>query len=417
MPKKQQITSQQSPITDHLTDELKFLIACCRVQPDPDEIHTHLLLITHHSSLITAAAQHGILPLVYKTMKTLHSSLLTPRALVPTVGRTPHSSLEQLLNELKANYQSIARRNMLMSAELIRIIQLLEKNSIEALAFKGPVLSQMAYGDITLRQYVDLDILVDEKDAFKAAEVMSQNGHTALLPLTILSNQTCLHTAKDFSLLSESGGVHTELHWRLFEKKYNISLLSCAAEGKCQSVKISGHSIKTLQNELLMVYLCLHGAKHAFERIEWICDIDRLVRHTQIDWEEAVLLAQRSQATRAFYLAFSLSQHLLHTVLPEEIIRGTESDTIRELQRLTLKKMSEKRGERGGLEKNRETFFYQAKLFDRKRDMLRFWLSTFFRVSTTDCQTFILPEKLKFLYIILRPLRLAGTYLGRLFTR
>ena len=49
---------------------------------------------------------------------------------------------------------------MLMSAELIRIMKLLEKNDIKALAFKGPVLSQMVYGDITLRQYVDLDVLI-----------------------------------------------------------------------------------------------------------------------------------------------------------------------------------------------------------------------------------------------------------------
>ncbi|RRS30903.1 MAG: hypothetical protein P794_05210 [Epsilonproteobacteria bacterium (ex Lamellibrachia satsuma)] len=116
----------------------------------------------------------------------------------------------------------IAQRNILMSAELLKIMQLLEKNSIEALAFKGPTLSQMAYGDITLRQFGDLDILVDEKDAFQAAELMSKNGHVAILPLTILSNKTCLHTAKDFSLMSTPGGVHTELHWRLFERRYNI---------------------------------------------------------------------------------------------------------------------------------------------------------------------------------------------------
>lgn len=246
---------------------------------------------------------------------------------------------------------------------------------------------------------------------------MSEHGHRPLLPLKILDNAICLDTAKDFSLISESGGVHTELHWRLFEKKYNISLLSCMVDKKCQTVRINGKEIRTLQNELLLVYLCLHGAKHAFKRIEWICDIDRLIRNSEIDWEAALKTANRSHSKRSFYLALSLAYHLLHTALPSEILKRIDTDEIRALQAMTLKQMAEKKNERSDFEKNRETFFYQAKLFDNTSDMIRFYLSTFFRISTNDCQTFVLPEKLKFLYIFLRPIRLASSYIRRLFVK
>jgi hypothetical protein len=265
-----------------------------------------------------------------------------------------------------------------------------------------------------LRQYVDLDILVDENDAFKAGKLMSENGHTALLPLKILENKTCLHTAKDFSLMSK-GGVHTELHWRLFEKKYNISLLSCAVEQKCQSVTINGKEMKTLQNELLLVYLCLHGAKHTFERIEWVCDIDRLIRSSTVDWDYAVTLAERSHSKRAFFLGLSLAHTFFHTPLPKAIDTSIQSDDIRSLQTMTLEKMMNKKTERSDFEKNRETFAFQSKLFDTKLDMLRFRFSTLFKISTTDCQTFVLPKELKFLYIVLRPIRLTSSYIGRLF--
>ena len=299
---------------------------------------------------------------------------------------------------------------MLMSAELIKIMKLLKENQIEALAFKGPALSQMAYGDITLRQYVDLDILVDENDAFEAAKLMSENGHQTLLPLNILSNKTCLHTAKDFSLISKTGGVHTELHWRLFEKKYNISLLSCSINKKCQTVKINNHEIKTLQNELLLVYLCLHGAKHAFERIEWICDIDRLIRSSNVNWDEAIDIAEQSHSKRSFYLGLSLAYHLLHTPLPSGTLSNINADDIKLIQTMTEQQMSERNTKRSEFKRNRDTFFYQSKLFDKKSDMIRFYLSTFFKISTTDCQTFVLPEKLKFFYIILRPVRLIWSY-------
>ncbi|MBD3790221.1 MAG: nucleotidyltransferase family protein, partial [Campylobacterales bacterium] len=173
-----------------LSSQMQCIIACCQSKPtqkDIDLICSYLSQITNYESLITAASQHGVLPLVYKTLKKLsesNSSLLTPTsslaapaALDPSdVNRntnnepsqsdnihssllTPHSSLENILTELKAHYMSISRRNMLMSAELLRIMKLLEANNIEALAFKGPALAQMAYGNITMRQFGDLDVL------------------------------------------------------------------------------------------------------------------------------------------------------------------------------------------------------------------------------------------------------------------
>jgi len=412
-----------------LNDDLKFLIACCQNTPseaDTAFILSHLSQNEPSSSsptpeprtlnpLIALANQHGILPLVYKTIKNL-SENTSPRSLsLSKCSSIQHSksNIQHFLSELKPIYMSIVQKNMLMTSELLKIMSLLKENKVEALAFKGPTLAQMAYGDITLRQYGDLDILVDEQDAYRAAELMIQHAHEAILPLSIVSSKTCLHVAKDFSLLSKTG-VHTELHWRLFEKKYNISLLSCAKEQKCQSVTINGNTIKTLQNELLLVYLCLHGAKHAFERIEWICDIDRLILTSTVDWDYAISLAEQSHSKRSFYLGLSLAHTLLQTMIPETIHNIIQKEDIQILQKMTLVKMRNRK-EHSDFEKNKETFAYQSKLFDTKADMLRFWLSTFFKISTNDCQTFTLPENLKFLYIFLRPVRLIYSYTHRLF--
>ncbi len=395
-------------ISHNISDDLKFLIACCQVEQSDADTDFILNSISEKDeeqlqNLISLSIRHGILPLVYKTIKGIstHDESTIPPA---------------FLANLKSNYMGISQRNMLMSAELIRIMKLLQENHIEALAFKGPALSQMAYGDITLRQYVDLDILVDEADAYEAGKLMHENGHIPSQPLSILSNKTCLHIGKDFSLMSK-GGVHTELHWRLFEKNLNISLLSCASEQKCQTVSINGNAVKTLQNELLLVYLCLHGAKHAFERIEWICDIDRLIRSSEVDWNTAVSIAEQAHSKRPFYLGLSLAHTLLHTSLPENLLLSIEDETIQILHILTLTQMTNKKIDRSDFKKNKETFKFQSKLFDTKRDMLRFRLSTFFKISTGDCKTFMLPENLKFLYIILRPIRLTWSYTQKIFQK
>ncbi len=92
------ITNYELRITDHLSDDLHFLIACCQAEPtqkDIDFISSYLsqsetdtsdLHPARHpreggdpqspsdntpSSLLTLANRHGIIPLVYKTLKRL----------------------------------------------------------------------------------------------------------------------------------------------------------------------------------------------------------------------------------------------------------------------------------------------------------------------------------------------------------
>jgi hypothetical protein len=60
---------------DPLSPELRFLIACCQVQPDPEEIVLQMedgrWRMEDGREIISAATRHGILPLVYKTVKKL----------------------------------------------------------------------------------------------------------------------------------------------------------------------------------------------------------------------------------------------------------------------------------------------------------------------------------------------------------
>jgi hypothetical protein len=59
----------------NLPPELLFLIACCQVQPDLEEIVLQMedgrWRMEDWREIITAATRHGILPLVYKTVKKL----------------------------------------------------------------------------------------------------------------------------------------------------------------------------------------------------------------------------------------------------------------------------------------------------------------------------------------------------------
>jgi hypothetical protein len=71
------------------------------------------------------------------------------------------------LARLRMQYMMNAARNMKMTAELLRILDALKEAGIKAMPLKGPVLAQQLYGDVALRQFSDLDILVAREDANK----------------------------------------------------------------------------------------------------------------------------------------------------------------------------------------------------------------------------------------------------------
>ena len=381
--------------------EFKFLVACCQATPDKNDIDfiEKQLKVLSIKQIILFSTKHAVLPILYTRLKKL-------------AQENKISSFTQLMETLDKHYQFYVKNNIQMSAQLLKMTQLLENNGYHALAFKGPTLAQKAYGNITYRQYVDLDILVDENHVFKVASLLKTEGYSTVKPLSLLQKSTYLSSAKDFSLFHQ--GTHTELHWRLFENKYNITLEHCLSKEHYQNVKINDQNIKTLENETLLVYLCLHGAKHIFNRLAWICDIDRLIRCDNIDWEKAASIATQARTKRSYLLGLSLAHYLFATPIPPQVIQEISDISIQKLQETTLRHINLKSKETDVFKTNLITFLFQSKLFDSNLEALRFQLLTLFSVSTTDCQTFNLPNTLSFLYILLRPLRLIFSSLSHL---
>lgn len=326
---------------EHLSDDLKFLIACCQTEPSENDInfiHSYLLELisntpvvktkegcsTINQLLITAALQHGILPLVYKTIKNLSPSD-PPRSSHNTshVTRNTESQsdsyLSTLLSELKTQYMIIAQRNMLMTSELIRIVKLLKENNIEALAFKGPTLSQMAYGDITLRQYGDLDILVKKENIYKIDSLLKDLGYQRLLKLTPIQEKVYIQNSQDLGFYHPKSAVLFEMHWSLLNEDYPLKINLDTIWKTPQTININQQKIKTFPTEELLMYLCIHGSKHLWERIEWIKDIDLLIRKEDIDWEKIIKKIDGSGFEVMIYLGLSLSMQLFNTPLPKNI--------------------------------------------------------------------------------------------------
>ena len=93
-------------------------------------------------SLQKAALAHGVFPSLYRWLS----------------DSCPEATPPEVLAGWQQLYKTHARRNLKITAELISILTLFESQGIVAVAYKGPVLAAVAYGDIALRQFDDLDI-------------------------------------------------------------------------------------------------------------------------------------------------------------------------------------------------------------------------------------------------------------------
>src|SRR5215217_8297440 len=89
----------------------------------------------------------------------------------------PEAVPEVTLSELRGYFHENTRRNHLLVRELLKLLDLFDACSIRAVPYKGPTLAAVAYGNLALREYDDIDVLVHEQDVPKAKELLASIGY------------------------------------------------------------------------------------------------------------------------------------------------------------------------------------------------------------------------------------------------
>ena len=368
------------------------MIACCQYDFDPSQLGALGEYIDDWGKFLDSAYSHGVFPLVYQKLK----------------------RLDTLDERVKARMKKInfiiASNNITMTAELIRVVKLLSADGIRSIAIKGPVLSQIIHGDITQRQFSDLDLLVEPSQMYPALELLSHHGYQSQYPIEFLKNKTLLKVGKDFPTTNTKNEVLIEFHWRLFLdrsiKKSKIDLFS-PSNYWCT---LQRDKIETLALDPLLLYLLLHGSKHYWERLEWIVDVDRLIRlhYATIDWNALYTMAEEMEITFMVYLGLAVSHALLHTPLEEVVhhriasnphILKSKEVIIRELKSDAITK---EHSEHISMENLNKVLL----LKDSTHGWLRNYLLTLFQIKELDVYVVNLPNFLSPLYYAVRLYRL-----------
>ncbi len=399
---------------DHLLtrDESALVLACARTRIDPNGravIDALLRAPIRWEPVLAAANAHGVLPLV-------HAAIQGAAA-----GALPASALEHLRREARAN----VHHALYMTAELLRLLTLFERASIPAIPFKGPVLAETAYGDITLRQFTDLDIFVRRSDLATLARLLLADGYLsahhdgaeATARAIALDGDVAYRGPSYYTFYRRDGRCRVDLQWRMADRFFSFSLDGAADDWQFAELPLAGRAVRSFAVTDALLILCVHGSKHQWEKLKWICDIAEFTRAQRdaIDWERLRHKASRLGIRRMVDLGLVLAQDLLGTELPARVAGGLRSD--RSLSGHAQAQHAILFGESKTSASSLTRLVYHLRIKDRGGDRLQFFstyarqvASRLFKPNAHDTAWVRLPSRLAPLYYVVRPLRLLGAY-------
>jgi len=227
---------------------------------------------------------------------------------------------DQSWTQLRDRARSVSDFNLGLTGKLLKLLALLEAHNIPAVPYKGPVLAQLAYGDIKLRQFTDLDLLVNKEDFYRVKELLLANGCEPGWRLTRKQELAVLRHYYNYPFVSNEKRVLIEVHWEFTESFFSFAFDLAQMRNRLTAVEVLGRSMRTLALEDTLLVLCAHGSKHLWKRIGWICDIAMLIRQQpNLDWKLVVERATRLGLLRILWLGLLLADKLMTVTLPTEI--------------------------------------------------------------------------------------------------
>ena len=255
-------------------------------------------------ALVHLAAFHRVAPLLYKSLR----------------DAGPEAAPNSAVTDLEAYVRSASSRGLLLTGELLRLLKRWEAAGIRAIPFKGPALAASLYGDPALRHFDDLDVLVREADCAAAKEVVLALGYQP-------RRQNPYQQV--FTLLRGEVEINIEVHWdfKLVPEVHPYDPHLAAAWTRCETISLGGHPALAFGPPDKLLYLCVHGSRHLWFRLQWICDVAQLLRTCPtLDWDRLMAQAKASGGQRMLFLGLSLAHDLLGAPLPPKIEERVRRD-------------------------------------------------------------------------------------------
>jgi hypothetical protein len=291
-----------------LKKEWAFLCACASPLRDDKRVKALCASELNWETLLELAEAHGVQGMLARALE---------KAGYENVSVATREALQ-----LRMRAQHLSTLGL--SVELFRVLEDFSKARIEAICVKGPVISQVAHRDPSLRGYGDLDLLVRQRDMPAAYERMQCMGFTPDIPEKALQaekipGEYVFRRAGTPRMVE----LHTEKTFRHYPQPMRIEEMM----KRKRTVQLDGRDVAALGLEDEVVFDCVHGGKDFWERLMWVADVAAIVtRHPEIDWKKAWRAAQEVGAERMLHVGMQLANSILGAQVPEGIAHAVQKD-------------------------------------------------------------------------------------------
>lgn len=258
--------------------------------------------------------RHGVAPLLHGKLRAWDLTFV------------PH----EIRTQVRDRYRSNGLHALRLATEFVRLSGLFETDGIAALPLKGFAVSIQAYGDLSARHSGDLDILVSQKQAEKAAAILSDEGYVSV---DYYRDQTPHRRDKikqfrnHFVHWNREKRIRVESHWRFHTSRLLYPVKFEDLLKRSVTITVGDRHIRAMSIDDTLLFLLLHGASHAWNHLFWLCDLAGIIeRNQRLDWSRIVEQAAELNISRPLAVGLILSHCLLSTSLPEELFEATKRD-------------------------------------------------------------------------------------------
>jgi hypothetical protein len=308
------MTTRPTSGQSSLRPESELLVWCARTAVTDalkERIRQRVQEPLEWAVVLDLAGYHGVGPLFYRTLSTVCSGLV------------PAESLTQLRQKTQAG----ALLNRLLAQELVVLCEAFEARGVPVMPIKGATLAVSAYGDLTLRDFSDMDLLVPQGSIAEAQAVLLAQGYERKDP-----------SSEPGEMDHEEGPYHVfikrrtlfrvDLQWVMAHQHFVFQLDRPEFWQRRTPVPLANKTVQGLAPEDLLIVLCVHGSKHAWEQLKWVCDVAELLRaHDHLDWDRIFSRASTWRCRRLVLMGLSLAHRLLDVPLPEAVLARLSADS------------------------------------------------------------------------------------------
>ncbi|MEA5578912.1 nucleotidyltransferase family protein [Anabaena sp. UHCC 0451] len=298
-----------SHIVKNLYPETELILSCARTHISDglaERIQYQIQQKIDWTYLLSTAEKHRVIPLLYHSLKVVN----------------PQEIPSEISTNLRMRFLRNTRTNLILTNEMLRLLEIFATNNINVIPYKGTILSACFYGKTSFRQVWDIDILVDETDVSKSRELLLSEEY--IIKTGYDREQTFYHPQKK---------VEVDLHWGLTPYYFPVNLDFKKLWSKTKYYPLSGVEVKSFCPEDLLIILCLQLAKDCWERrqhleqLAKVCDIAELLRNCrELNWSDVITEARGLGLERILHFGLYLAKSLVEADIPEIIWTKVQGD-------------------------------------------------------------------------------------------